>query len=98
MAARATHSLRDEDALLLVDLVVAETVYVLESFYEAPRATIGESLRSLLAMASVIVVDPPLLRAIDAYESERIDVAEAISHCERKDHRSSQSCFVRQIS
>jgi len=28
---------------------VAETVYVLESFYEAPRVQVAEAIRSLLA-------------------------------------------------
>jgi predicted nucleic acid-binding protein len=34
MAARATSYLRSETQLFLTDLVVAETVYVLESFYD----------------------------------------------------------------
>lgn len=37
MAARATAYLRSESELFLADLIVAETVYVLESFYETPR-------------------------------------------------------------
>lgn len=37
MAERATRFLGEERDLLLADLVVAETVYVLESFYETPR-------------------------------------------------------------
>ena len=37
MAARASRFLAEEHDLLLADLVVAETIYVLESFYEAPR-------------------------------------------------------------
>jgi predicted nucleic-acid-binding protein len=78
MARRATRFLSQEDELLVVDLVVAETVYVLESFYETPRAVIAESMRSLMVMPSVIVVDAPLLlRAIDVYENGRIDFAEA---------------------
>jgi predicted nucleic-acid-binding protein len=78
MATRATKYLRNEDELLVVDLVIAETVYVLESFYEAPRPTIAEAIRSLLALESVVVVDAPLLlRAIDVYENDRIDYAEA---------------------
>jgi predicted nucleic acid-binding protein len=36
MATRATSYLRTETELLVTDLVVAETVYVLESFYETP--------------------------------------------------------------
>ena len=41
MAGRATAYLRAEAELLLTDLVVAETVYVLESFYEAPRTAVA---------------------------------------------------------
>jgi predicted nucleic-acid-binding protein len=49
MAARASRFLAQERDLLLADLVVAETVYVLESFYEATRAVIAESIRALIA-------------------------------------------------
>lgn len=78
MAARATAYLATETELLVADLVVAETVYVLESFYEAPRAQIAEAIRSLLTFESVTTVDPAvLLRAIEVYETNRLDFAEA---------------------
>jgi predicted nucleic acid-binding protein len=78
MAARATAYLRAETELLLTDLVVAETVYVLGSFYDAPRAQVAETVRSLLAMGSVTTVDSALLlRAVEVYEVERLDFAEA---------------------
>ncbi len=78
MAARATAYLAVETDLLLTDLVVAETVYVLESFYETPRAQIAEAIRSLVAFASVVTVDAALLlRAVEVYESDRLDFAEA---------------------
>jgi predicted nucleic-acid-binding protein len=63
---------------LLADLVVAEMVYVLESFYETPRTQVAEAVRSLLALDSVTSVDAALLlRAIEVYEVERLDFAEA---------------------
>jgi predicted nucleic acid-binding protein len=78
MAARATAYLRQERELLLTDLVVAETVYVLESFYRTPRAETAQAMRSLLAFRSIVCVDPAvLLRAIEVYETERVDFAEA---------------------
>lgn len=78
MAARATAYLQAETELLLADLVAAETVYVLESFYEAPRYEIAQAIRSLVAFDSVVCVDPALLlRAVEAYETERLDFAEA---------------------
>ena len=78
MAARATAYLRKESDLLVADLIVAETIYVLESFYEVGRAEIGEAMRALLVMESVSVVDAPLLlRAVEIYEDDRLDFAEA---------------------
>ena len=78
MAARATAYLGSATELLVADLVVAETVCVLESFYEVSRQTIAMSMRSLLALDSVVVVDAPLLhRSIEIYEHDRLDFAEA---------------------
>ncbi len=78
MAARATAYLEAENELLLTDLVTAETVYVLESFYDAPRDQVAQAVRSLVAFDSVVCVDPALLlRAIEVYETDRIDFAEA---------------------
>jgi len=78
MARRATAYLAAESQLLLTDLVVAETVYVLESYYEVPRAQVAGAIRSLLAFESIVTVDPALvLRAVEVYETARIDFAEA---------------------
>jgi predicted nucleic acid-binding protein len=78
MAERATRFLASERDLLLVDLIAAETVYVLESFYEAPRGKVAEAIRSLIAFDSVVCVDPALLlRSLEVYETERLDFAEA---------------------
>ncbi len=78
MAARATAYLRSTDELLLTDVIAAETVYVLESFYEAPRGQVAEALRSLVGFESVVCVDSALLlRAAEVYEVNRIDFAEA---------------------
>ncbi len=78
MARRATAFLRGEPELLLADVVVAETVYVLESFYEAPRASVASAVRALLAMPTVRTVDRGvLMRAVEVYELDRLDFAEA---------------------
>ena len=78
LAARAAAYLRAASELFLTDLVVAETVYVLESFYEAPRSQIAEAIRALVAVRSIVVIDPPLLlRAVEVYEIDRLDFAEA---------------------
>jgi predicted nucleic acid-binding protein len=78
LADRATAYLRRETDLLLGDLVVAETIYVLESYYEVERRQIAEAMRSLLALDSLSSVDLALLlRAIEVYEVDRLDFAEA---------------------
>jgi predicted nucleic-acid-binding protein len=78
MAVRATAYLGSQRELLLTDLVAAETVYVLESFYEAPRDQVATAVRSLVASDSIVCTDPALLlRAIEVYETDRIDFAEA---------------------
>jgi predicted nucleic-acid-binding protein len=78
LAARATAALEAETELLLVDLVVAECVYVLESFYEVPRARVAELMRAAIAFPSIRMVDPQsLVRALEIYEVDRLDFAEA---------------------
>lgn len=77
-ATRATAFLAHADELLLPDLIVAEAVYVLESFYEAPRVKVAALLRSVIAFPAVVVRDEPLLlRALEVYEVNRLDFAEA---------------------
>ena len=78
MARRATRYLRDATALLLVDVVAAELVFVLESNYRRPRSQIATTIRSLFALPSIRVVDRDLLhRSIEVYEHHRLDFAEA---------------------
>ena len=78
LAARATRFLHDADELLLPDLILAEVVYVLESFYEVPRERVAEIARSILAFDAITVVDRDLLlRAIELYEVDRLDFADA---------------------
>ena len=78
MAARATATLADEEQLLLTDLVLAECVYVLESFYEVERQRVAELMRSAIAFPAIeTVATSVLLRALEVYERERLDFAEA---------------------
>jgi predicted nucleic acid-binding protein len=77
-ARRATAFLERADELLLPDLIVAEVVYVLESFYEVERPRVAELARAIVGFPAVVVVDKPLLlRALEVYELERLDFAEA---------------------
>ena len=77
-ARRATAYLRRAKELLLPDLIVAEVVYVLESFYEVERQRVAELTRAIVGFPAVVVVDEPLLlRALEVYELERLDFADA---------------------
>ena len=78
MAKRATATLAGEGPLLLVDLVFAECVYVLESFYEVARPRVAELMRAAIALPSISVIDVRLLlRSLELYEIDRLDFAEA---------------------
>lgn len=78
LAAQATRYLAGADELLLPDLILAEVAYVLESFYEVPRAQVATTLRAVLAFPSIRVLDADLLqRAVEVYEVHRIDFADA---------------------
>jgi predicted nucleic-acid-binding protein len=78
MAERATALLAGQERLLLADLVLAECIYVLESFYEVERGRIAQLMRAAIALSSVAVIDVRLLlRALEVYELERLDFAEA---------------------
>jgi predicted nucleic acid-binding protein len=85
-AARASRYLRAADDLLLPDLILAEVAYVLESFYEVPRAQVATTLRAVLAFPAIRVVDIDLLqRAVEVYEVHRLDFADAylVANAER---------------
>jgi predicted nucleic-acid-binding protein len=78
MAARATTALAAAEELLLADLIVAECIYVLELFYEVGRKRVAELMRAAIAMPSIKTVDSAsLLRALEVYELDRLDFAEA---------------------
>jgi predicted nucleic acid-binding protein len=98
-AARATRFLAEADDLLLTDLIVAETVYVLESFYEVGLACVAELMRAIIAFDAVRVVDQELLlRAVEVCEIDRLDFAEAslVARAERPGV-DTVACFDRSI-
>ncbi len=77
-AVRATRYLERSEELLLPDLILAEVAYVLESYYEVPRAQVAETLRAVLGFSAIRVVDADLLqRAVEVYDVHRLDFADA---------------------
>jgi predicted nucleic-acid-binding protein len=78
LAQAATQFLRDAEELRVPDLIVADVVDVLESFYEVERPRVAELVRAIIAFPAITVLDQDLLlRAIEIYEIDRIDFAEA---------------------
>jgi predicted nucleic acid-binding protein len=77
-ARRATEFLRSGENLVVVDLVVAEVVYVLESVYELDRERVAGLVRAIVGFPAVLVTDEALiLRALEIYERYRIHFAES---------------------
>ena len=75
---RATAFLFAADLLHLADVVVAETVYVLQSVYGASRADVAQGVRATLEFPAIELENRArLLRAVDVYERDRIDFADA---------------------
>lgn len=88
LAQAATQFLRDAEELRVPDLIVADVVDVLESFYEVERPRVAELVRAVIAFPAITVLDQDLLlRAIEIYEIHRIDFAEAylVASAERSD-------------
>jgi predicted nucleic acid-binding protein len=84
-ARRATAFLERAEELLLPDLIVAEVVYVLESFYEVERNGVAELVRAVIGFPAIAVADESLLlRSLEVYEVDGLDFAEAylVAHAE----------------
>ena len=78
MAARASTYLLGGRDLVLSDLVVAETVYVLESFYQQTRQQVAGLVAAVVSSSRFQVQDRALLiRSLEIYENHRIDFTEA---------------------
>jgi len=76
-ARRATRLLGGDHELILTDVVLAEIVYVLESFYRLPREEVATTAASLIALPSIVTADPiVLLRALELYGTLRRDFGE----------------------
>lgn len=78
LAVRTGAFIDEADELLVPDLIVAETVHVLESVYELSRDEVAAFVRSVISYPSIRTQNPALLaKALDIYQDHRIDFAEA---------------------
>ncbi len=77
MARRATRFLATEAELVLGDAILAECVYVLESVYRLDRIVVAELMRAALTLPKITADVELLFRALEVYEVDRLDFAEA---------------------
>lgn len=77
-ASAADAFLRSTRDLLVPDLVFAEVVYVLSSFYGFARDEVAERMRAALSFSGLVFIDRNLLsRSLEIYEKDRLDYAES---------------------
>jgi predicted nucleic acid-binding protein len=82
MAERARTLVAQADAgkidLLIPSLIVAETVYTLESFYEMPKAEVCDNLHTFLRSRGISPLEPEIiLDALERYRSLSVHFADA---------------------
>jgi predicted nucleic-acid-binding protein len=80
LAARATSFIRSASIgeLLLLDVHVAECVYVLEGPYRQSRGDVARLVGSVLGVPSIVVEHPPAVRrALDLYAEHGFDYPDA---------------------
>jgi predicted nucleic acid-binding protein len=77
MAKRATRFLATQTELVLADVILAECVYVLESVYRLDRIVVSELMRAALTLPTITADVELLFRALEIYEVDRLDFAEA---------------------
>ena len=83
IAARARRLLQaieaGDEVVILEDVVLADAVWVLSSFYERARPDIADVLTEIVALPGMLNQDKPsLLRALTLYANSRIDFADAL--------------------
>jgi hypothetical protein len=62
--------------------MVAECVYVLESFYEVPRERVAQLTRAAIELPSIRTVDPASsLRALEIYRVDRLGLGDKAGGC-----------------
>jgi predicted nucleic acid-binding protein len=87
MAARAAAAHTGAGDLLLADLVVAEIIYVLESFCEVERVRVAQLLRSVIGFGRVRTVDPALLMRVIEISDRQDRLLRGLSRRQRRGDR-----------
>jgi predicted nucleic acid-binding protein len=70
---------KGELAIVLLPTVLAECVFVLESFYQHPRAAIASTLRTLVSSPGVEMREPAVhLDALDRYRKTKLHFVDCL--------------------
>jgi len=78
-AALMTHAVQTDTPLFVSDIVLCETVWVLQSAYRVARAEITTALRDLLQARHLVFQDADILRrSLDAFSASRGDFADYV--------------------
>jgi predicted nucleic acid-binding protein len=65
---------KGKERLMTTEMVIAEVVWVLESFYKLGNIAIGPMIKAILATPGLEVVNGPLVeKAVEHYMSKNID-------------------------
>ncbi len=74
--------------LVTSELVIAEIVWTLESFYEKPKEQICELVQGILSTPNLTVENSQLVsEAIKIYQGKNVDFIDAYSYAYMKKHR-----------
>ena len=63
----------------ILDVVIVECIYVMEKYYQIPKAEIVDKLSKILSFAGIVNPDrPEILNALLKYENSNIDIVDCI--------------------
>jgi len=73
-------AIENRETLFTTDLVIAEIVWVLESFYELPKKEVQDKVEKILNTAHLICPNKELiLNALTIYSEKNIDYIDAVN-------------------
>lgn len=75
-------TIKGDYELFICDLIIAETIYVLESVYQLDKSEIAEKILSIIRLDNVIVENRSIiLEALEIYEGNNFDFTDAYLAC-----------------
>lgn len=82
------NSIEGRQKLLTSDLVIAEIVWTLESFYDKSKSQISEFVQGILSTPNLTVENADLVAAaVKIYEEKNVDFIDAYSYAYMKKHK-----------